>query len=139
MKGDNLLNVSADVENLGVIRRFLEERAAALGASSEVIADMILAVNEAATNIIVHGYQGSPGVIEVEIREERGDLWVTMRDRAPHYDPTRAPMPDLNAPLSARPFGGMGVHMMRHYTDELRYRVTPDGRNELTLVKSGIS
>lgn len=138
MKGENLLQVAADVEKLGEIRRFLEERAAALGASSEVIEEMILAVNEAATNIIVHGYQGSPGVVEVEVRAEQSDLWVALRDQAQHYDPTRAPMPDVNAPLSARPFGGMGVHMMRHYTDELRYRVTQDGKNELILVKRGV-
>ena len=38
-------------------------------------------------------------------------------------------------PLAQRPLGGMGVHMMRNYTDELHYNVTPDGRNQLTLVK----
>jgi serine/threonine-protein kinase RsbW len=138
MKEDNLLKVSADVKNLRAIRRFVEERGVALGASSEAIADMILAVNEAATNIIVHGYQGSPGVVEVEIREVRGDLWVTLRDQAQPFDPGRAPIPDVDAPLSARRFGGMGVHMMRHYTDELRYSVTTDGKNELIMVKSGI-
>lgn len=135
---ENLLQVAAEVGNLGAIRRFLEERAAALGASSEAIADLILAVNEAATNIIVHGYEGSSGVVEIEVRAEQHDLWVLLRDQAPHHDPTRAPIPDVDVPLSERPFGGMGVHMMRHYTDELRYRVTPDGKNELILVKSGI-
>ena len=138
MKRENLLQVAAEVENLGAIRHFVEERAVALGADSEAVADMILAVNEAATNIIVHGYQNLPGVVEVEIRQDQADLWVTLRDQAPNYDPTRAPVPDVNLPLSARRLGGMGVHMMRHYTDELRYRVTPDGKNELTLIKSDI-
>lgn len=138
MNGEDSLQVAADVENLGAIRRFLEERAAALGASSETIADLILAVNEAATNIIVHGYEGNPGMVEVEVRAEQHDLWILLRDQGPHHDPTRAPIPDVDAPISARPFGGMGVHMMRYYTDELRYRVTPDGKNELILVKSDI-
>ena len=138
MKGENLLKVAADVKNLGAIRLFVEERAVALGAASEAVADLILAVNEAATNIILHGYEGDPGDVEVEVRREQADLWVVLRDRAPHHDPTRAPIPDVDAPLSARRFGGMGVHMMRHYTDELRYSVTTDGKNELTLVKKGI-
>jgi anti-sigma regulatory factor (Ser/Thr protein kinase) len=138
MKGDKVMRFAADIENLSAIRRFVEERAVALGAGSEAVAELILAVNEAVTNTIVHGYQGLPGVIELEIRQNQGDLWVTLRDEAPQFDPSRAPIPDINASLSVRPFGGMGVHMMRYYTDELRYRVTPDGKNELTLVKSGV-
>jgi anti-sigma regulatory factor (Ser/Thr protein kinase) len=44
-------------------------------------------------------------------------------------------MPDLTLPLKKRPLGGLGIYFIRHFSDEVRYRVTEKGENELTLVK----
>jgi serine/threonine-protein kinase RsbW len=129
------LRVRAELDNLKRIRRFVDQTARAFGCDPEAIGDMILALNEAVTNIIVHGYQNQPGLIEVEVKQQQGDLTVCLRDQAAPFDPTRVATPDIDAPLSQRPFGGMGVHIMRSFTDELTYRATPEGDNELTLVK----
>jgi serine/threonine-protein kinase RsbW len=130
--------IAADLNNLATIRRFVEDAAASRPADPEAIAEMLLAMNEAATNIIVHGYQGQPGIIEVEVGYDKDALVVCLRDRAPAFDPTLVPAPDLTLPLEQRPFGGMGIHMMRQFTDELLYRTTPDGSNELILVKKNV-
>jgi anti-sigma regulatory factor (Ser/Thr protein kinase) len=37
--------------------------------------------------------------------------------------------------LKKRPLGGLGVYFIRHFCDEVRYRLTSQGDNELTLVK----
>jgi serine/threonine-protein kinase RsbW len=100
--------------------------------------DILLAVDEAATNIIVHGYRGQPGDIEIEVENQDGSLAVSLRDKAPPFDPTRVPMPDLSLPLDQRPFGGMGVHLMRQCMDDVIYRAPPQGGNELILVKKRI-
>jgi len=55
------LFVAAEVENLAEIRRFVREEAAALGAGEEAICDLELAVDEAACNVICHGYKGCGG------------------------------------------------------------------------------
>lgn len=60
---------------------------------------------------------------------------VCCRDQAPLFDPTNAPEPDMSLPLDLRPLGGLGVFLIRQYMDEMSYRVTPQGGNELTLVK----
>lgn len=130
--------IAADLNNLATIRRFVEDAAASRPADPEAIAEMLLAMNEAATNIIVHGYQGQPGIIEVEIAYDEDALVIWLRDQAPTFDPTLAPVPDITLSLEQRPFGGMGIHIMRQLTDELTYRTTPDGRNELILVKKGV-
>jgi serine/threonine-protein kinase RsbW len=62
-------------------------------------------------------------------------LLIKVLDDAPLFDPTATPTPDITVPLAQRPFGGMGVHMMREFVDELKYQVTANGRNQLTLVK----
>jgi serine/threonine-protein kinase RsbW len=132
------LRVAADVAQLAVIRAFVEQQARALGVDAFDIYDLILAVNEAATNIVVHGYRGRPGLIEIELRQLGDAIEIRLRDQAPLFDPTRVPVPDLTQPLHKRSLGGMGVHVMRELMDAMHYRVTPEGGNELTLVKRAI-
>jgi serine/threonine-protein kinase RsbW len=129
------LRVSAELKNLAVIRRHVSEAAANLRAGESAIDDMIQAVDESATNIIVHGYDGQPGAIEIEVAREGDALLVRIRDHAPPFDPTTYPPPDLTVPLEQRRYGGLGIHLTRECTDAMIYRVTPDGANELTLLK----
>lgn len=130
------LRIDADSENLAAIRGFVRAEAAAVGAPDDAVADLVQAVDEAATNVIVHGYRdGAPGTIEVHLVDRDGEVAVTIVDDAPAFDPTVVPEPDLSAPLARRPLGGMGVHLIRGLCDDVRYRRSADGRNELTMTK----
>jgi serine/threonine-protein kinase RsbW len=129
------IRAAAELENLAAMRRLVEDAAADGACDPEAVSDMVLAMNEAATNIILHGYQGQPGLIEVEVVCNQDALVVRLRDQAPVFDPTRAPSPDVTLSLEQRPLGGMGIYMMRQLTDELRHRTLPGGGNELVLVK----
>ena len=132
---ESTLRVLAELQNLAVIRRFIEKTAMALKVERDAMDDMIQAVDESATNIIVHGYRGRSGYIEIEVTQEGNVLVVRLRDQAPHFDPTRAPPPDLTLPLERRRFGGLGIHLTRQFTDSIAYRITSEGGNELTLRK----
>jgi serine/threonine-protein kinase RsbW len=132
------LQVAADVAQLATIRAFVEQHSRALGIDAYGIYDLILAVNEAATNIVAHGYRGRPGTIEIVLRQRGDAIEIALRDQAPLFDPTQVPTPDLTLPLHKRPLGGMGVHVTRELMDDIRYRVTPEGGNELTLVKRAV-
>ena len=92
-------------------------------------------MHEATANVIIHGYKDKPGYVVIEIAQAGKDLQIKLRDQAPSFDPTIVPTPDVSVPLGQRPYGGMGIHMMRAFTDELRYQVTDEGENELVLVK----
>jgi serine/threonine-protein kinase RsbW len=127
--------VSAELSNLATIRRFVHDAAAALQIEPDAMLDMVQAVDEAATNIIVHGYRGMPGEIDVQVSREQDALVVRLRDHAVPFDPTQVPPPDLSLPLEMRRVGGLGVYLMRHFTDAMTHRVTLAGDNELTLVK----
>lgn len=137
MATDNYtLRMTSDVNELAAMRAFIEDTCVKLGIDRDTVLDIMLAVNEAVTNIIVHGYAARPGAIDIEIEcLENRTLAVTLTDQADHFDPTAVPPPDLSLPLQLRPPGGMGVHIMRELMDTLEYRVMPDGRNRLTLVK----
>jgi len=113
------MQVPAKVQNLSAIRRFVQEKVIALGGDRKVVDDMLQAVEEAAANIVVHGYRGQPGDIEVEVSLEKDGLTVRLRDRAALFDPTRVPPPDLTRPLEERRLGGLGIHLARHFTDSM--------------------
>ena len=136
MDPEPTLHIAAELKNLSLIRRFVQETAAALGADQAVIADMILATDEAVTNVIVHGYQDRHGMIEIELRRNGDAIVIYLRDRSVPFDPTSVPAPDVTQPLEERPLGGMGIHLIRQLMDEVRHHITPQGGNELIMTKN---
>jgi serine/threonine-protein kinase RsbW len=131
------IRIEANLSNLAHIRQYLQEKAEALRVDTAIIPDILLATTEAATNIIVHGYQEKEGTIDIEVTKDRDSLVIRLRDQAPLFDPTNVPSPDVSLPLENRPPGGMGILLTKDAMDEVTYQVTPNGENELTLVKSG--
>jgi serine/threonine-protein kinase RsbW len=138
MKLKSSFEVSAKLENLALIRDFVQETATALAADPGRLYDVVLAVNEVVTNIMIHGYQDQPGLIEIEVGRFEDSLVVRLRDQAPPFDPTAVPDPNLSLPLEERPSGKMGVYLARQLMDEMTHRLTPQGDNELILIKKGI-
>ena len=130
------LTINAGVGELAAVRAFVRRRCAEMGAGPDAIADVVQAVDEAVTNVIIHGYRGRDGMIEIAIVQESPSLMaVIIRDAGPGFDPATVPAPDPQRPLEARLGGGMGVYLMREAMDEIRHRVLPDGRNELTMTR----
>ena len=130
---ESTLRISAEVPNLVAVLHFVEETAAALQVNRDVIADMLQAVDELVTNIIVHGYHNPAGNIEIGVSLEEGALVVRLCDQAPLFNPTLVPPPDLTLPLEKRRFGGLGIYLTRQFVDSMTYRITSEGGNELTL------
>ena len=129
---------AATVHDLYDIREFLEKAVMQLGGNEDLAGDLVLSVNEAVTNVLLHGYSDQPGLIELSVEANGSDLTIRLSDGGPLFDPTTAPTPDLRLPLDQRPLGGLGVHMMRQLTDELAYSVTGDQRNELKFIRRNV-
>jgi serine/threonine-protein kinase RsbW len=128
-----ILQLTAGLEDLESIRRFVERRAKMLGVDPSTIYDIDLAVTELVTNSLVHGYPEQRGWIEVALLREGENLVVRLRDQASLYDPTQAPPPDLTLPLDKRRFGGMGLHLTRQVVSRMEYHSPPEGGNEISL------
>ena len=130
------LKVRADLGQLHRIREFVTESAEALGAAPTSFDDLRIAVDEAVTNILTHGY-GGPGDVELELTADGSDLVVRLRDRAPSFDPRLAPPADLRPPGERDEPGGLGVHLMKSMMDKIVHRSIDSG-NELTMTKCGV-
>src|SRR5574341_396480 len=96
------IRVKADPENLTVIRGFIRLNSIALGTGRDQIGDIVIAVDEAVTNVILHGYRSQGGTVEIELEREGNYLVIYIRDQAPVFDPLEAPPPPLNMPLEER-------------------------------------
>ena len=127
------LRITADLGRLKEVRRFVRDRAPEHGADRAAVDDLVQAVDEWVTNVIVHGYRGTAGPIEIEVAGEANDVVVRVRDEAPPFDPSAAPPFDPSAPLERRPFGKMGIHLIRQLCDRFEYRVPASGGNEVEL------
>lgn len=130
------LSVPAERKYLSVIREYISENARAAGASQIEIDSLVQAVDEAASNIIIHGYKDGPGEIGIDLKYSEFEIHVTLRDSAPTFDPTQAPDPDIDLPLDERPVGGLGIHLIRHCVDEIRHSEPLEGGNKLVLIKN---
>lgn len=126
---------SAGLSSLPVIRAFVADACQQLGAPPDAALDLVQAVDEAATNVTLHGYKGFPGPVEITVTRDGGRLTVTIRDEAPPFDPTIVGPPDLPRRLEQGPIGGLGIHFMRSFTDAMIYHRLPHGGNELTFEK----
>lgn len=127
--------IQAELKNLAEIRNYIRKQATILDVDHTAINDMLIAVDEAATNIITHSYKEQGGIIEIEVRREGDAFIVHLRDEALPFDPTAIPQLDLSLPAEERIMGDLGISLMRRRADEISHRITLRRGNELTLVK----
>jgi anti-sigma B factor antagonist/serine/threonine-protein kinase RsbW len=129
------LRIPAELARLADVRQLVRQATRSAGAGPDTVDDLVQAVDEAATNAIVHGYAGRAGELEVDVAFDGRTLVITLQDEAPAFDPTSLPDPDMSVPALVRGPGGMGIRLMRLATDTLAYRPRPGGGNILTLTR----
>ena len=126
----------ARAESLAAVREFVEQACRLAGADAGTCFDLKLAVDEACTNIVEHGYAGRPpGEMHVSFAAEDDRLTVVISDRGRSFDPEAIAAPDLEAACESRAPGGLGWHLIRSAVDDYRYETDAAGGNRLTLVK----
>lgn len=111
--------VASDPRCLRLIRRLVAEYVEMVGCDPAAASEVILAVSEAASNIIQHSYKGDPGQkLSVHCRESEDGVEIEIRDNGEPFDPHQPP-PGPPDELRA---GGRGVYLMQTVMDEIEYR-----------------
>jgi anti-sigma regulatory factor (Ser/Thr protein kinase) len=131
------LELRSDPEILPAVRQQFRHWAQPHGWTEGQIADMVLAVDEALTNVIRHGYGGEAGhtiFVCIQALEDpaRGPgLEVRIRDHGKQVDPDTIRGRDLE---DMRP-GGLGVHIIQSVMDSAEYSCVPGGGMQLVMRK----
>jgi anti-sigma regulatory factor (Ser/Thr protein kinase) len=136
MAGTHRITRGAYLESLEDLRRFIQQHCTGLsGMTDGFLYDLQLAVDEASTNIITHGYAGmDPGSIILDLAVDAEKVTIALTDFGHSFEPETAPVPDVNATAEEREEGGFGLFFIRQSVDRIDYRVTEDG-NTMTLTK----
>lgn len=93
------------------------------------------AVGEACTNVMKYAYSGKGGPITLTCEMKDHDLVVVINDHGKPFDPGSVSPPNLDASLEKRRIGGLGIHLMKKYMDEVTYNFKEDTGNTLVMKK----
>jgi serine/threonine-protein kinase RsbW len=119
------LTIPARAEYITLCRLALTGIARVRDLSEEVLADLKLALTEAASNSVRHAYSGddSAGVVEIsyELRPDR--LVIEVTDEGEGFDPAEAVGPPEE--LSE---GGLGIAIIRAVADDVEISKQPGGK-----------
>jgi serine/threonine-protein kinase RsbW len=129
------LRLSADLSQLCTIREFVSRTGDDLSLDEHIIQDLLLAVDEICSNVILHGYDGHGGDIEVTVQMSEAGVQAIVRDWGKTFDPESVCVPDIDAPLQQRPCGGLGLFLVRQLMDEVRFEFDGEKGNSVTMVK----
>ena len=99
---------------------------------------LILAVDEAITNIMEHAYDNDlEGELDVELilEADATRFEVIIRDSGKEFDPTAVDIPDITAHISKGQKHGLGIFLIRQIMDEVNYNFVQGEKNQLQMVK----
>jgi serine/threonine-protein kinase RsbW len=115
---------------------FVVAAARRAGLNERAVYHCQMAVDEACTNIIEHGFlaKGHTGQIEIVCRDDDDSYRISIIDDSAPFDPLDHAEPDPNTPLSEREPGGWGIYFIKKMMDEAHYAFV-DGSNRLTIAK----
>jgi serine/threonine-protein kinase RsbW len=96
--------------------------AASAGAGRAQVDSVRLAVSEAVTNAVVHGYRGAPGRVHITAEVRGGELRIVVRDEGTGM-----------RPMTDRPGLGLGLGLIAQVSDDMTILPGPEAGTELRM------
>lgn len=139
MKSESL-EITAESKNLSKVRQFVEPRVKQMGFTKEEVYHIVLAVDEACSNVIRHAYlpqktlkecvnENNRIVLKIESYPKK--VKIKIRDYGIKCDPKKIRGRELS---EVKP-GGLGVHLIHGCMDEVRFDTSKKVGTELVLTK----
>ena len=117
-------SVPTDPRYLCVVRGTVGTLAAVIGWDESDCRAIVLAVDEALTNVIRHAYHNRTDcLIELECRESSDGLEVTLLDNGDAPDRSKICAHEIGCDQP----GGLGTHIIRQVMDKFSYEESPQG------------
>lgn len=131
------MTIAGRLENLSQIGAYISKAARKAGLDEDEIYAVELAVDEAATNIIEHGYGGDDkGDIICSYQILPDGIKIVLQDFGKHFDPNKVPEPSFHGvSLEEVTPRGLGLYFMRRLMDEVKFDFSHKRGNTLTMVK----
>lgn len=128
--------VPAQTSALRELRGVVEREAINVGFAPEAVAQIVLAVDEACSNVIEHSLGGLPAkTFRIEIGSRNGRFVVTLTDSGRPFNGKLPEHLNLNELVTSGSSGGLGLHIIARVMDHVDYSSSPLRGNVLRLEK----
>lgn len=131
--------IPGDTAELAKVRNFVEMIARRCGFTEEGAYKIVIAVDEACSNLIRHSYKlDSSRQLCVQVEVVSNSLTIKIIDTGNSFNPLNVPPPDMGEYFRKFMRGGLGVHIIRQLIDQVEYIPADSSHpfNILKLVKS---
>ena len=130
------LVIPSQTERLREVRQYVFGAAQHFGFTEDDTNKIVLAVDEACTNIIKHAYAyGADHTIKLSIQTRGTVFEITITDQGKPFDPASIPQPDMKEYLTHFKRGGLGMYLMKTVMDKVEYDFKPGPVNKVRLTK----
>lgn len=131
-----LVEFDATGENEGFARVVIAAFVARLNPTLEELGDIKVAVSEAVTNAIIHGYEGTTGKIRISAQLEGQKLTIRIMDFGKGIADVDKAMEPLFTTKPEEERSGMGFSFMEAFTDVLQVESGLGEGTTVTMVKT---
>jgi len=134
----NRLVVSNETCNLASVREFIQASLKNTRLPEEEHGKMVLAVDEAVSNIIRHAYEDfakGSRTIEIDFSADDTKITLVLIDSGKEFDPSAIYEPDIAEHIKLGTRYGLGLFLMRRVMDEVKFIFRSGIENRLTMVK----
>lgn len=129
----SLQNSLAELDRLSEMLEMIGER---WKLPAKITLQINLALDELFTNVVSYGLEDETNQkINFTLVHQGDAISIVVSDKGRQFDPTQAVDPDLELPLDEQQIGGLGIFLMRQYTDKIDYK-REKGQNIITLTKT---
>ena len=129
----SLIELENQLSELPRLSRWIGRIANQFSMSDEDLFRIDLVAHEMVSNIVNYAYgDNKRHVIRLEFRLTQRFVEIRLLDDGRPFNPFREPKKKLPESLAEAEIGGLGIHLVRAYTDEYRYE-RERGQNIVTL------
>lgn len=133
---EDRLRINSDTRLLGMVRNFISKNLKKSLMPKNIQNRIILAVDEAVTNIIEHAYEfHKHGVIDIAVNYDNEKFKITIYDSGKTFNPNNVAEPNIMEHIKKKKKKGLGIFLIRQIMDEIHYDYKEGYQNELMMIK----
>ena len=136
VKGNIKFELKNDIKELGKLCLILERFGDSHGFTQKAVFEINLVMEEVFTNIIQYGFTGkAEHVIHISVSFGDSAVVIRIEDDGIPFNPLKTAPPDLDCTIEERDVGGLGIHLIKQYMDDIEYQRMGE-LNVLTIKKN---
>ncbi|MCH5233299.1 MAG: SpoIIE family protein phosphatase [Muribaculaceae bacterium] len=119
----NALKIENKISAIKQLNEFVDNVCKENLFSEENSMQLKLVIEETVANIINYGYpDGSSDEIDISLIISEGNTRIEIKDHGLEFDPTKVNDADVDGSVEERPIGGLGIFLVRQFTDDMHYK-----------------